>query len=302
MLERQHLLILREVKRLGTLTEAANHLHLTQSALSHAIKKLEQQLGTTIWIKEGRTLSWTQAGKTLLGLADRLLPQFAHTEALMQQYANGQRGNLRIGMECHPCYRWLLRTVSPFLNRWPDVDLDVKQQFQFGGLGALFNHDIDLLITPDPIHKEPLRFTPVFDYELVLVASLTHPLATHHLIKPEQLLSETLITYPVSRERLDLFNQFLLPANCTPKKHKTIETTDIMLQMVAAGRGVTALPAWLVEEYAEKLSLKAVRLGEQGIHKHIYVGMRKTDTDIDYLNDFIAQAKYPLSKPVGSRP
>ena len=66
-------------------------------------------------------------------------------------------------MECHPCYQWLLKVVSPYLENWPDVDVDVKQRFQFGGIGALFGHEIDVLVTPDPLHKPGLHFEAVFD-------------------------------------------------------------------------------------------------------------------------------------------
>ncbi|MCA3811804.1 MAG: LysR family transcriptional regulator, partial [Burkholderia sp.] len=169
MLERFHLVVIREVERQGSLTAAANALHLTQSALSHTVRKIEQQLGTPIWDREGRGLRLTQGGQYLLKLANRLLPQFELAEERMKQYAKGERGTLRIGMECHPCYQWLLKVVSPYLSRWPDVDVDVKQRFQFGGIGALFGYDIDVLVTPDPLNKPGLRFDPVFDYEQVLV-------------------------------------------------------------------------------------------------------------------------------------
>ncbi len=287
MLERTHLAILREVNRQGTLTGAANKLCLTQSALSHAVKKLEQQIGTRIWMKEGRRLRLTRAGEYLLGMANRVLPQFEYAETLMAEYAAGQRGILRIGMECHPCYRWLLTVVNPFLAAWPDVDVDVRQRFQFGGIGALFGYDIDLLVTPDPLLKTGLVFTPVFDYELVLVAHPDHPLVSRDYIEPADLASQTLITYPVDTERLDIFSQFLLPACIMPQRHKVIETTDILLQMVASGRGVAALPGWLVNEYAAQLPIKGVRLGAQGVHKQIFVGIREADEGIDYIRSFI---------------
>jgi LysR family transcriptional regulator for metE and metH len=293
MLERSHLMLVREVDRQGSLTAAANVLCLTQSALSHAIKKIEQHLQTPIWTREGRNLRLTQAGKYLLQLANRLLPQMEHAEQVMAQYAAGQRGSLRIGMECHPCYQWLLKVVSPYLAAWPDVDVDVKQKFQFGGLGALLSHEIDILVTPDPMHRPGLRFEPVFDYEQVLVVASGHPLAKHSHVRPDQLSGETLITYPVEIERLDIYNQFLLPAGCQPKRHKTIETTDIMLQMVASGRGVAALPRWLVEEYASKLEVSAVRLGKQGIAKQIFLGVREAESEIAYLKAFIEQAHHP---------
>jgi len=291
MLERIHLSVIREVDRQGSLTAAAEVLCLTQSALSHTVKKIEQQLGTPIWLREGRSLRLTQAGAYLLNLANRMLPQLEHAERIMRQYAEGRRGNLRIGMECHPCYQWLLKVVSPYLARMPDVDVDVKQKFQFGGIGALFAYDIDLLVTPDPLHKPGLLFEPVFDYEQVLVVAQGHALAKLPYAVPEQLAEETLITYPVEIERLDIYNQFLLPAGCAPKKHKTIETTDIMLQMVASGRGVAALPGWLVAEYAGKLPIAPVRLGKRGIAKQIFLGMREADIGIDYLAAFVELAR-----------
>jgi LysR family transcriptional regulator, regulator for metE and metH len=291
MIERIHLAIIREVERQGSLTAAAEKLFLTQSALSHSIKKLEQQLGTDIWLREGRSLRLTQAGQYLLAVANRLLPQLSLAEERLRQFAQGERGTLRIGMECHPCYQWLLKVVSPYLADWPDVDVDVKQKFQFGGIGALFGYEIDMLVTPDPLYKPGLVFQPVFDYEQVLVVNHQHPLAKSAYIVPEQLSNETLITYPVEIDRLDIYNQFLQPAGISPHVHKPIETTDIMLQMVASGRGVAALPRWLVEEYQSRFDVTPVKLGKQGIAKQIYLGIRETDTQIDYVQAFIQLAQ-----------
>lgn len=293
MLERIHLTVVQQVEKQGSLTAAANVLHVTQSALSHSMKKLEQQLGTAIWLREGRNLQLTQAGQYLLAVANRVLPQLDLAEERLGQFAQGERGSLRIGMECHPCYQWLLKIVSPYLSTWVDVDVDVKQKFQFGGIGALFGYEIDLLVTPDPVYKPGLTFEPVFDYEQVLVVPKGHALSNVAYATPDHIAHEILITYPVNVERLDIYNQFLLPAGIMPKRHKTIETTDIMLQMVASGRGVSALPRWLVEEYAHKLDIVPVRLGKNGIAKQIYLGVRETDLAIDYLRAFIALARAP---------
>ncbi|GGO86650.1 LysR family transcriptional regulator [Marinobacterium nitratireducens] len=299
MLERAHLVILREVERQGSLTAAADKLHLTQSALSHAIKKLEQQAGTAVWTREGRALRLTQAGEYLLAVARRLLPQLEYADEVVRRIARGEKGHLRIGMECHPCYRWLLKVVEPYLERWPAVDLDVKQQFQFGGMAALFNYDIDILVTPDPLHRPGVSFVPVFDYEQVLVVAADHPLAARVFAEPADLAEEVLFTYPVELERLDVYADFLLPAQCRPKKHKIVEATDIMLQMVAAGRGVAALPRWLVEEYAVKMPVRPLRLGASGIAKQIFLGVRDGDEQVEYLRAFVELAANTAGRVCG---
>lgn len=300
ILERMHLIIIQEVAREGSLTAAANRLNLTQPALSHAIRKLESLLGVDVWRRTGRSLQLTQAGMQLLAIANRLLPQFTQAEERIRQLAKGERGKLRIGMECHPCYQWLLKVVAPYLDDWPHVDVDVRQKFQFGGIGALFSHEIDVLVTPDPLFKPGLSFIPVFDYEQVLVVGPDHPLRTAAFLTPSQLADETLITYPVPTERLDIYTQFLTPAGISPRQHKPIETTDIMLLMVAHGRGVAALPRWLAEEYAPSFNLRPIRLGANGIDKQIFLGLRETDTDIDYMRGFVELAAARNQHPGGA--
>ena len=291
MIERIHLKIIDAVVKHGSLTAAAKELCVTQSALSHTMRKLEANLGTAIWLREGRNLRLTQAGQYLLTIANQALPLFNHAEEKLMLIAEGQRGNLRIGMECHPCYQWLLKIVSPFLSTWTNVDVDVKQKFQFGGINALLNFEIDLLVTPDPVHKNGLCFEPVFDYEQVLVVPNGNVLAGRQYAQPSDMESQILLTYPVSEERLDIYTQFLVPAGVNPQQQKTIEDTDIMMQMVAGGRGVAALPRWLAEKYCSNLPMSVVRLGKNGIDKQIHLGMRDSDGDIKYLKAFIDLAR-----------
>lgn len=290
MLERFHLEVLVAIKQYGTLTKAADSLNLSQSALSHSIKKLESQLGASVWKRDGRNLQLTQIGEHILNFATRVLPQFSHTEAILKQIANGQTGYLRIGMECHPCYQWLLGVIKPYIKVWSGVDIDIKQAFQFGGLTALNNYEIDVLVTPDPIMHDGIDYIPVFAFEHKLAVALQHPLAKFNSVTPEQLKAETLYSYPVDVQRLDIFTQFLNHAKGTVYGHKTIETTEIMMQLVAAKRGVCALPGWLIDEFSQSLPVKGLRLGDEGIHKHINIGIRQDDAHIPYIRDFIRLA------------
>jgi len=286
MIDIQPLAILREIDRTGSLTQAADKLCLTQSAVSHAIRRFEARYEVKLWEREGHKLRLTPAGEYLLELALRVLPQLEHGAVVLDDYARGRRGALRVGMECHPCQDWLMRVVDPFLAQWPDVELDVTTAFQFGGLSALLGHEIDILVTPDPIERSGIEYRPVFDYELVLAVAENHPLAQKKRIEPEDLAAETLITYPVARERLDIYTSFLVPANATLHRHRTVETTDLMLRLVASGRAVSSTPDWLL---AQAKGVKGVALGE-GIAKSIHLGHRKGNVP-NYLDGFVQLAK-----------
>ncbi|NBJ12990.1 LysR family transcriptional regulator [Microvirga arsenatis] len=291
MLDRQHLALLREVDRSGSVTAAAERLNVSQSALSHMIRKVEDRYGVKLWMKQGRGLRLTQAGAYLLSVAQRVLPQIEHAERVLADFAEGRRGSLRTGMECHPCQCWLMRLTPHYLAAWPDVDFDIRTDFRFDGIAALLGYEIDLLITPDPVAWPELLFTPVIDYELVLVVHETHPLARRDYATPPDLLDEVLITVPVGVERLDIYTQFLVPGRCRPRQHRTAETTDLMLHLVAAGRGVAVLPDWLVREEGANLPIRAVRLGEDGISKSINLGIRRGEEAIDYIAGFLSLAR-----------
>jgi LysR family transcriptional regulator, regulator for metE and metH len=291
MLDRQHLSILREVDRLGSLTAAAERLNVSQSALSHTIRKLEERYGVAVWEKDGRNLRLTEAGRYIVRLAQRVLPQIERAEDILSDYRHGQRGSLKIGMECHPCHQWLMGVTKPYLVEWPDVDLELTTSFAFGGVAALTAYEIDILITPDPIETPGVHYLPVFDYELVLAIPADHPLALKPHAEPADLLHDTLFTYPVPPERLDVFTQFLVPANCRPRHHRTVETTEMMLQLVAAGRGVSAIPDWLVRRDAAVLGVRHVRIGRNGIQKSIHLGLRSGDQAVDFISGFLATSR-----------
>jgi len=286
MIDLQPLAILREIDRTGSLTQAADKLHLTQSAVSHAIRRFEERHGVRLWEREGRRLRLTSSGDYLLGLANRVLPQLEHGAVVLEDYARGRRGAIRVGMECHPCQDWLMRVIDPFLAAWPDVDLDVTSAFQFGGLAALLGHEIDVLVTPDPVERPGLEYLPVFDYELVLAVAASHPLTAKARVVPEDLAHETLVTYPVARERLDIYTRFLVPAGALPRRHRTVETTDLMLRLVASGRAVSATPDWLLRGAAD---VRGIRIGS-GLPKSIHLGLRKGERP-EYLSGFIHLAR-----------
>lgn len=291
MLDRQHLAILREVDRLGSVTAAADRLNVSQSALSHTIRKFEEHYGIKVWMKQGRSLRFTQTGEYLLALAQRLLPQIEHAERVLDDFAAGQRGALRVGMECHPCQKWLMRVTAPYLSAWPDVDFEVCTALRFGGVGALLGYEIDLLITPDPVELPELQYTPVFDYELVLAVHETHPLAAIDVAMPPDLSGEELITFPVTLERLDVYTRFLVPSHCRPRCHRTAETTELMLRLVAAGRGICVVPDWLLREEGADMPIRAVRLGPKGLGKSIYLGTRRSEENVEYIKGFLQLAQ-----------
>lgn len=287
MIEHSHLTIIEALHTHGTLTEAANTLCLSQSALSHQIGYLEKKLGVALWKREGRNLRLTQAGMLLLEVAQQILPVLAQAEKKLTAYREGRQGILRIGVECYPCFEWLTGIIGAFMQSLPDIDVDIIQKFQFTGLEGLQNYHIDVLITPDLIKKENITYETLTEYQLVLVVSIDHPLAGIEKLTPEQLSNEVLLTFPVPQERLDILTYFLAPAHSVPKMLKPIESLEIMLQMTALGRGVCVLPEWLADIKMRFHRLKKITIGNSGLNQKLYLALRESDQTIPYIRKFI---------------
>lgn len=291
MLEIRHLRTLTAIRDAGSLQEAAERLHVTQSALSHQLRDLEARLNTPLLNRRTRPARLTTAALRIVALADDILPRVRATQLELQRLAAGKTGRLHLAIECHSCFQWLMPALDHFRKNWPDVELDLSAAFSFTPLPALVRGDLDVVITSDPQPLDAVHYIPLFRYELVLAVAQSDPLAQHKFVEPEQLTDKVLITYPVERERLDIFNYFLDPADVEPAAVRQAELTPVIVQLVASGRGITALPNWALTEYLDQGWLKICRPGREGIWRTLYAAVRTEDIDADYIRAFTEQAK-----------
>ena len=291
MIEHSHLKIIHALHENGTLTAAANALCLSQSALSHQIRYLEKKLDIALWERNGRNLRLTQAGQLLLQTALQVLPAIEQAEKTLKAYSEGRHGILRIGVECYPCYEWLTGVLGVFMPQMPEVDVDIITKFQFSGLEGLLNYHSDILVTPDEEKNKKIHYETLADYELVLLVAENHVLTSCKTVTPDAFADETLLSFPVAVERLDIMTQFLNPALVKPARIKKITSLELMLQMVVLARGVCVLPEWLADHYCQKFALKKKRLGRKGIHKKLFIALRMSDREVPYIKKFIAIGK-----------
>jgi LysR family transcriptional regulator for metE and metH len=201
-IEFRHLRTIKAIHEEGGLARAAERLHITQSALSHQIKGLEDQAGVELFVRRSRPMRLSSAGMKLLRLAEDVLPRLAALEEEFEGLRSGKSGRLHIAIECHACFDWLLPVLEAFRDSWPEVDVDIRPGLQFEALPALLREEVDLVVSSDPEELPGVDFTPLFDYEPVFVCAADHPLAAKDWIEAEDFAEQHLITYPVERARL----------------------------------------------------------------------------------------------------
>ncbi len=291
MIEFRHLKTLAALRDSGSLVEAAERIHLTQSALSHQIKDLEDRLNCSLFIRKTKPISFTTAGRRILALADNILPMIKNTEREIVRLACGEAGRLNISIDCHSCFEWLMPTIDCFRKNWPEIEMDLANGFTFAPIPALAKGDIDLVITSDAVPRSGIFYTPLFSYESLITMSQNHALTSKKFISAADFTSETLITYPVNQDRLDIFTRFLDPAGIQPKEVRTADLTLMMVQLVASGRGLAALPNWAIDDYLKKGYITSRPIGERGQWCTLYAAIREEQKNSEFMSDFLDTAK-----------
>ncbi len=306
-IELRHLRLLQALAEAGGVSAAAERLHLTQSAVSHQLKALETALDLVLVERAARPLQLSAAGRRLLALAHAVLPQ---TEAALRDLARLREGDaceLRIAVECHTCYDWLMPAMDAYRCAWPEVELDLLGGFHVDPAELLRDGRADLVITSDADSRKGTATAPLFGFEMLALLPNGHPLARRKTLTPHDFEGETLISYPVPEQRLDLVRRVLAPAGVKPQRREA-ELTVAIVQLVASRRGLAALPAWAVAPYLERGYVVARRIGRHGLWAELYAAVRTRDATRTCIADFIdivrreSFARLPGIRPAASVP
>ncbi|MFZ8924296.1 MAG: LysR family transcriptional regulator, partial [Candidatus Puniceispirillaceae bacterium] len=245
-IELRHLRTIMAIHSAGSVAQAAEQLHITQSALSHQIKAIRDQLGVDLFVKNTKPMRLSAEGLRFLRAAERILPEIDLLKVEFDNLQRGEAGRLHIAIECHACFEWLFPVLNLFRQDYPDVDIDIRPGLAFRALKALVDEEVDIVISSDPEDIPGVEFHQLFPYAPTFLAATANPLSRKDYVDAQDFSDQTLITYPVERTRLDIFSQLLIPAKIEPKLIRQVELTAVMLMLVGANKGVAVLPDWVI--------------------------------------------------------
>lgn len=290
MLEIRHLRSLVALADCGTLSRAAERVHLTQSALSHQLRWLEQHYDTAMVVRSGRILKLTAAGERLVQLGRDVVAHIQAAERDVAAVSHRPSATLRIALECHTCFDWLLPVMHVFRRDWPTVQLDLVSGFHSNPLELLEDGEADLIVGAVQRAHKGVAWYPLFRYEILAVLPPDHRLRARRFLRPGDFADEPLITYPVPDDRIDVIRQVLRPARVTPRR-RTTELTLAILQLVASHQGIAALPNWGIADYVARQQVLGRRIRKNGLWSDLYAATTKSLAGEPYLEDFIATAR-----------
>lgn len=284
MLEIRHLKSLKAISETNKLGLAAQRVFLTQSALSHQIKALEQHYGIVLFKRVPQGLTFTKAGERLLALAHELLPAIEKAERDLVRLKSNQSGELRIVLECHTCFDWLTPVMDNFRRAWPEVEIDLVAGFHSDPWQLISEGKADIVIGGLPQKNTHLPHLLLFKFEIMAVLPPDHRLSKKTRLEAKDFEDETLITYPVNEARIDVIQQVLAPA-AIHYQRRTAELTIAIMQLVASRRGIAALPNWGIRSYVDHAYVIAKSIGKQGLWSNLYLIASQDTIEKQYVID-----------------
>ncbi len=288
-LELRHLRTLAVLMDAPSLSAAAERLHLTQSALSHQLKLLEGIYALELLERRTQPVRLTPAGLRLAQLGEQVNAAVQLAERDLANMAGGSAGPLRIAVECHTCFDWLMPAMDAFRPQWPEVELDIVSGFHADPVGLVVSDRAELAITSEVDDSAGVEFTPLFQYPMVAVMANDHRLTVRTHLTPRDFADETLIHYPVPDALLDIM-RVLGPAGVNPRR-RTSELTVAILQLVASRRGIAVLPSWSVQPYVERGYVSTRPVGKRGLTSRLHAAGKAGLSKRPYVQAFVETLK-----------
>lgn len=230
-----------------TLTAAAANLYVSQPALSQRLTKMEDKLGVLLFDRQGRRLVPNPAGRRMLTASRQILTDLRSAERDVHEIANGRDRRVRFTAQCSTTFQWLPPILRSFRASHPDADVRIEAVADDDLIGALLDDRLDVALVHKPDRRmDQVEVTTLFEDEMVAVVGAGHPWATRHHVTARDFDDVHLILY-------DGYDQSRIPATPLPIPHgarparvTTVPVmTDLVIEMVAGGEGVTVIPNWM---------------------------------------------------------
>jgi LysR family transcriptional regulator for metE and metH len=286
-LEIRHLRLVAEIADAGSMTAAADRLHLTQSALSHQLRDIEGRVGIAFFTRLGRRLVLTAAGRRVLETARRVVPDLQRTEEDLKRLAGHGEGSIRVCTECYTGYHWLGPLLGDFRRKHPRVAVHVAADATADPARALLEGRVDLALLIDPARDRRLRLRPLFADEMVALVAKDDPLAKRRWVDAATLAAQHLLVYSSTPETSFVFQRVLRPAGLTPVRVSWIMLTEAMTELARAGIGIGILPRWSAQRAIAGGGVVPLSLTRRGLRREWVAATLAAQPDPPYLADFV---------------
>ncbi len=279
VLDLRHLQMIAQLSETPRVTDAAERLGLTPSALSHRIREAERRLDVELFTRINKRLRMTPAAEHLAETARRILADMSRAEEDVGRMNSGVHHVVRLAVEAYSSYHWLPSFLTFLREADSGIGLQVVSAAARNPLESLFDKTVDLAIVSGENARSRAHLDHLFDDELLFIMPPDHRLAGKSFIVGSDIVGEDFITYTRIPEPDREYAKLFRPAGTYPNWTETVELPEAIVEMVAAGLGTSVLAGWAVRSSIDSGRIVGARVGEAGLTIPWHVATRPEDED-----------------------
>ena len=290
-MEIRHLKLVREVAQTKSLSKAKDALFLSQSALSHQLKEMENQLGTQLFHRVNKQLILTTAGKMVLQSAERVLSELENTEQSIKRYVSGQTGTIRFATQCYTCYHWLPTLLTDFKREFPNVEIEILHNNATEVEDQVLKGEIDVAIIYESMDYSKLNYLELFQDEMFALVPKDHPWTEKSFVEAADFKDQQVLIHSFPLESVSLFKQLLIPEGIKPKNIIQVQVLEAIVEMVKAGLGINVMAKWIIEPFLKNQPIELIPVTRRGMHRTWHAISLQQDSPPQYLSNFLEHLK-----------
>ncbi|WP_428742428.1 LysR family transcriptional regulator [Tenacibaculum sp.] len=295
-MEIKYFRLIKTIEEEGSIANSANKLFLTQSALSHQLRELEERLGFKVFYRKRNKWQLTEEGTELYKLGNSILESIEKGFQNIEQLRTGSVGTIKVSTECYSFYHGLSSFIQKMGLLYPEINVDLVLEATHQPISKILSNEIDIaIVTQEPIN-DILSNVEVFEDEIFTIVHKENPLSKKEFLDTNDFSETHLIIHSFPLETVSVYDLFLKPNKITPLKISAIPLTEVALEMVDANMGIMCMPLWALKPFKLSDDLEFKRIGKNGLKRKHYLVFRKMDKDKNYINDFISNFEEDFSK------
>ena len=287
-MELKYFRLIKTIAEEGSIANSTERLFLTQSALSHQLRELEERLGFKVFCRTRNKWELTDEGTELYKLANKLFSSIDESFSHIKNIKEGSKGAIKLSAECQSFFHSIPSFIQKMGMLYPEINIDVTLGATHQTISQVLSNEIDIAIVTSKPESDELSSIPVFKDEIFAIMHKEHVLSDLEYLDAGHFGSVHLIINSFPIEGVAVYDHFLKPNKIHPIKITAIPFTEISLSMIKANMGIMCTPKWQLNSFKLSKELVFKCIGKNGLKRNHYLVVKKERRNKKYIRDFIS--------------
>ncbi|WP_298485932.1 LysR family transcriptional regulator [uncultured Maribacter sp.] len=287
-MELKYFRLIKTIVEEGSIANSSERLFLTQSALSHQLRDLEERLGFKVFYRSRNKWNLTDEGNELYKLANKLFSSIDESFNSIRHIKEGSKGSIKLSAECQSFVHSIPQFVQQMGILYPEIDIELNLYARQLTISKLLANEIDIaIVTFKPVSDE-LENIKVYEDEIFAIMHKENKLNDLDFLDSNHFSDMHMLIHSYPLDSVSIYEHYLKSNNVTPNKISAIPYTEASLSMIESNMGVLCAPKWQLKPFKMSEDIVFKSISKNGIKRNHYLVVKKVNLNKKHIHNFIS--------------